>query len=100
MKLTAKALVLTTVLSSGSVIAACDKPTPPTMPDPDIAVTAQMMKAKNEIKAFISMAESYLACIESTNDIKSHNEMVDAMQATADRFNQVVRQYKARMKKA
>lgn len=65
------------------------------MPDPDTAVTAQMIKAKNEMKAFIYAAEGYLECVEK--DAAKHNQMVDEMQAAADTFNQIVRKYKSRM---
>ncbi len=92
----ANALVLAALLASGSAMA-CDKPAPPTLPDPDTAVTAQMVKAKNEIKAFIATAEAYLACIESSDDTASYNSMVEEMQAAAEEFNTIVRQYKSRM---
>jgi hypothetical protein len=89
-------LVLAALLVSGSTLA-CDKPTPPNLPDPDTAVTAQMVKAKNEIKSFIATAEAYLKCIESSDDTADYNSMVEEMQAAADEFNTIVRQYKSRM---
>lgn len=90
----AKALILATLLSSGTALA-CDKPVAPVLPDPATAVTAQMVKAKNEIKSFIAKAETYLACVES--DANSYNSMVEEMQAAADEFNVIVRKYKKRM---
>lgn len=65
------------------------------MPDPDTAVTAQMIKAKNDMKAFIYAAEGYLECV--SKDTAKHNVMVDEMQAAADTFNKIVRKYKSRM---
>ncbi len=86
---TASAFVLFTNLSF-----ACEKPSKPELPDPDTAVTPQMIKAKNDVKAYLSAAESYLKCNVST---KQHNKMVDDMKAVADAFNTIVRAYKARM---
>lgn len=91
----ANALIFATLLASSSAFA-CDKPTAPVLPDPDTAVTAQMVKAKNEIKAFIATAEAYLACVES-GDTSSYNSMVEEMQAAAENFNNIVRKYKSRM---
>lgn len=91
----ANALILATLLASSSAFA-CDKPAAPTLPDPDTAVTAQMIKAKNEIKAFIADAEAYLACVER-GDTGAYNSMVEEMQAAAENFNSIVRKYKTRM---
>jgi len=73
---------------------ACDKPNKPELPDPGTAVTPQMIKAKNDVKAFLASAESYLKCNISN---KQHNNMVDDMKSVADSFNTIVRAYKARM---
>jgi len=89
-----KALIFASLLSP-CVAVACDKPAPPVLPDPDTAVTAQMVKAKNEIKSFIAMAEAYLKCVEA--DDGSYNLMVEEMQAAAEEFNVIVRKYKKRM---
>lgn len=82
-------------LAFSSFALSCTKPPLPVMPDPDTAVTAQMVKAKNEINAFLSAAEDYLKCVE--RDTNKHNAMVEEMQAAADEFNAIVRKYKARM---
>jgi hypothetical protein len=74
---------------------ACDKPVAPELPDPNAAVTAQMVKAKNDMKDYIAAAESYLKCVEA--DTRSYNAMVETMQKAADEFNTIVRKYKARM---
>ncbi|BFM16137.1 hypothetical protein R50073_23200 [Maricurvus nonylphenolicus] len=93
-----KALIFTALLMTAGAANACDKPTAPTLPDPDNAVTAQMVKAKNEMKAFITAAETYLKCVE--NDTGKYNAMVDVMQKAADDFNGIVRKYKKRMSAA
>ena len=87
------ALVLSTALYSGMTMA-CTKPAAPELPDASSAVTAQMIKAKNDVKAYMGAAQSYLDCVKSTKD---HNAMVDEMQELADAFNAIVREYKARM---
>ena len=93
----ARVLLFASVLIASSSFA-CDKPAPPTLPDPDTAVTAQMVKAKNEVKAFITAAENYLQCVE--RDVASYNAMVDVMQRAAEEFNAIVRKYKKRMASA
>lgn len=77
---------------------ACDKPTAPVLPNPDKAVTAQMIKAKNDIAAYIKASELYLICVENKPTV--YNKMIDEMQEAADNFNAIVRKYKARMKKS
>ncbi len=85
------ALVLATI---APLSLACSKPSAPALPDPQTAVTPQMVKAKNDIKEFLSNAESYLKCNITTNQ---HNAMVDEMKSVADDFNEIIRAYKARM---
>ena len=91
-----QALAFASLLASSTAFAACEKPAIPVLPDPETAVTAQMIKAKNEIKSFIAMAEAYLACIEEA-DVESYNLMVEEMQKAAEDFNGIVRKYKTRM---
>lgn len=73
---------------------ACTRPDAPEIPDPATAVTPQMIKAKNDVQAYVDAAEKYLKCNISTSQ---HNRMVDEMKEVADKFNQAVRDYKARM---
>ncbi len=91
LKTTIAALAIAT---SGQLLA-CEKPPSPTLPDPGTAVTAQMIKAKNDMKSYIKAAESYLECVES--DTKKYNNMVDEMQSAAEGFNSIVKKYKKRM---
>ena len=91
-----KSLILTALLGfSTNLFAACDKPESPMLPDPSSAVTAQMIKAKNDMKDYIAAAETYLKCVESDN--KRYNTMVESMQKAAEDFNAIVRKYKERM---
>ena len=89
------ALLFTALFSLSAITMACDKPVAPVLPDPESAVTAQMIKAKNEMKAYIDQAEVYLKCVEA--DKAKYNQMVDSMQEAADNFNTIVRKYKDRM---
>lgn len=80
--------------SANLALAACEKPTVPALPDPATAVTPEMVKAKNDVKAYVSSAKAYLECGIST---KQHNKTVDKMQKLAKDFNSIVRAYKARL---
>lgn len=73
---------------------ACSKPSAPELPDPETAVTPQMVKAQNDMKAYLEAANAFLKCNRNTSQ---HNAMVDEMESHASKFNGIVRAYKARM---
>ncbi|MFT7130689.1 MAG: hypothetical protein ACI89U_002816 [Gammaproteobacteria bacterium] len=73
---------------------ACTKPEAPELPDAATAVTAQMVKAKNDVKAYMIGANAYLEC--ARND-KAHNRMVKSMKKIGEQFNLAVRSYKERL---
>lgn len=79
---------------SSAAYAGCQRPSAPDIPDPNSAVTAQMIKAQKEVKAFIAEAKDYLKCVRRASD---HNSMVDEMESVANHFNQSIRVYKQRM---
>ena len=83
---------------SASAFAACDKPTAPELPDPANAVTAQMIKAKNDVKAYLDAANGYIDCVKG--NASRHNAMIEEMEKVADTFNNAVRVYKERMANA
>ncbi|BFM10557.1 hypothetical protein R50072_07100 [Simiduia litorea] len=83
---------------SASALAACDKPTAPELPDPANAVTAQMIKAKNDVKTYLDAANGYIDCVKGS--ASRHNAMIEEMEKVADTFNNAVRAYKERMAKA
>lgn len=87
------ALVLSAVLFSG-LTQACTKPGAPELPDAATAVTAQMVKAKNDVQLYLADANSYLACVKGD---RRHNKMVKSMEKIGNAFNGTVRQYKERM---
>ncbi|MFT5579369.1 MAG: hypothetical protein ACI9WS_002128 [Paraglaciecola psychrophila] len=87
------ALVLSTILFTG-MAQACTKPEAPILPDAATAVTAQMMKAKNDVNDYLKGANLYLECVR--NDLKA-NRMVKSMKQVGEDFNLTVRSYKERM---
>ncbi|UTA47121.1 hypothetical protein L1F30_13240 [Simiduia sp. 21SJ11W-1] len=88
------ALLVTAALFSGATFA-CDKPAAPELPDPASAVTAQMIKAKNDVKAYLDAANSYIECVKG--NASRHNAMIGEMETVAANFNEAVRAYKERM---
>ena len=94
------AVVFSTLLLaafSAGAAASCQKPTAPNLPNPDTAVTPEMVKAKRDVQAYLTAAEAYLECVKV---VAKHNAMVDEMEQVADAFNAAVRAYKARMANA
>ncbi len=89
-----KFIAATSLALLTNIAVACDKPEKPSLPDPESAVTPQMIKAKNDVKTYLASAEGYLKCNISTHQ---HNTMVDDMKSVAADFNTIVRAYKARM---
>jgi hypothetical protein len=53
-----------------------------------------MVKAKNDVKDYMTAAEAFLACNKNT---KAHNSMVDEMNDVAGQFNGIVKSFKERM---
>jgi hypothetical protein len=73
---------------------ACSKPETPDLPDPATAVTPQMVKAQNDVKAYMDNANAYLKCKITDSQ---HNAMVKEMESLATKFNGIIRAYKERM---
>lgn len=88
-------LLLLAIFISGTVSAACVKPAAPTLPDSDSAVTAQMVKAKNDVNAYLKNANAYLECVSGKP--RKHNAQVKEMKKVGNEFNETVRSYKKRM---
>jgi len=97
----ASALLFSVALIGSSVFSgavnACEEPSEPAIPNADTTVTAEMVKAQNDVKAYMSAAETYLSCVR--NDFKQ-KKMADRMQELAEEFNQTVRAFKERNSKA
>lgn len=85
------ALSLSAVVSSP--VWACEEPqNKPEIPDPNSAVTAQMVKANNEVKTYVRAQEDYLNCagLSSSELRQAENELVEY----AEKFNQAIRTFK------
>ncbi|MGH1470539.1 MAG: hypothetical protein ACRBCS_05060 [Cellvibrionaceae bacterium] len=90
-------IIVMTLIFSDAAYSTCTAPEPPTIPNPETTVTAEMVKAQNDVKAFLSAAESFLKC---TKNSTRHNKMVDKMKDVGDSFNKTVKAYKTRMANA
>lgn len=74
---------------------ACDKPAAkPEIPDAETVVTAQMVKANNEVKAYVKAYEDYLSCAKLSRG--EEKQELDNLKQFAEDFNVVVRAFKAR----
>lgn len=74
---------------------ACDKPdAEPAIPDGATAVSAQMVKAQNDVKAYVKSVQDYLACARLTPG--KEKTSLDDLKALAERFNEQVRAFKAK----
>ncbi|WP_049723059.1 hypothetical protein [Gilvimarinus polysaccharolyticus] len=75
--------------------AACSEPTQPgEFPDPASAVTAQMVKANNEVKAYVKAMEEYIGC--SGMSRSEQKKAVKDLEEYAESFNKLIREFKAR----
>ncbi|MDO3382227.1 hypothetical protein [Gilvimarinus algae] len=72
---------------------ACDKPqNKPAIPNPATAVTAQMVKSNNEVKAYVKATEDYLSCAKlSSAEVR---QAEDDLRAYAEEFNKTIREFK------
>jgi hypothetical protein len=87
----------------------CNPPESPAIPDGEKVDSDELKHTVSVVKAYLKQGEDYLACLtevensssdEATKDqrkelIDNHNAMVDAMQATAERFNAELAKYRA-----
>jgi len=91
------ASIISTSLFAGHAFASCDKPSAPALPDANTAVTPEMVKAKNQVTTYMKEAEAYLSCLDKGN-VVDHNTMVDSMEKIAAQFNELIKEFKARVK--
>lgn len=81
------------LFSAGAM--ACSKPdNKPEIPDAATVVTAQMIKANNDVKAYVKAVEDYVKCARLSR--ADEKREVDDLKAFAEEFNAVVRAFKAR----
>lgn len=84
------------VLAGWSVgAAACSKPdAKPEIPDAATVVTAQMVKANNDMKAYVKAVEEYIGCARLSKS--EERREYDDLKKFAEDFNVVVREFKSR----
>jgi hypothetical protein len=106
--------VLTTalLLTSSLAIAECTRPAVPELPDGATADMPAMAEGQKAVKAYVAGTDAYLDCLAADAAeaggkadpdaelarIEEHNVAVDEMDAVAARFNEEIREYKARAK--
>ncbi len=107
-------LNLTTVTAVGLLLAApavaCNYPVAPRVPNGETAEDKQMLEAQSSVRAYLSAAEAYLACLENMQtesgeplpprqaeiNVARYNAMVEEMHRVSDEYNIAVRIFKAR----
>jgi len=96
--------------ADGSPSTHCNIPTQPGTPDGAKATMEDMIAAQQAMKSFLANGDVYLECLTSAEAnfgpeltpehraslVASHNDMVEAMEGIASKFNEAVRAYKAR----
>lgn len=80
---------------ASSLASACAKPdAKPEIPDIASVVTAQMVKANNEVKAYVQGVQTYIGCAGLARS--QEKKEMDELKKFADEFNEVVRAFKAK----
>lgn len=88
----------------------CERPEAPVVPDGTMATEAQIADAGVAVRAYITSAQGYLACLERKEagygeDIEDaeqalidmiYNATVEAMESAAADYNEAVRAFRAR----
>ena len=107
MRLLVAGIPLLAMLASG-VEAACSKDAAPVIPDGKSASEADMGAAQAAVKAYISSANAFLACVQKEIDSgatakaekaalnKQYNTTVDEMNGVAGQFNASIKAFKSK----
>jgi cyclophilin family peptidyl-prolyl cis-trans isomerase len=94
--------------SAAQLVADCDPPAVPAIPDAATATMQAMVAGQAAVREFVTAGETYLACLSGVIDdkeraaghrnaaIAEHNRMVATMESTANAFNEQIRIFKAR----
>jgi len=94
-KLSSGICILSLVVSSGVATAAtCELPPNPEFPDPDTAVLPQMVKAKNDINAYIASIETYLVCAKRST--RKSTIAAERRIKISKQYNSIVRAFRKR----
>lgn len=87
------AIALFAGILGSSFALACSAPeNKPEIPDPNTAVTAQMIAANNQVKEYVRATEEYLACARMNTAQLRREEA--ALREFAEEFNQAVRTFR------
>ena len=102
--------ILTAIASGyGLSAAACEAPSPVTMPDGSKATMQEMLAAQAQVKAYQAAMNEFIACIDSEGDaageqapaefksliVERHNAAVSEMEGVAAAFNEQLRAFRA-----
>lgn len=94
--------------STDSLIALCEMPRTPDIPNGSIDSLDRMVEGQADVRDFMTESEMYLDCLsdvidgrdvsdaQRANAVQHHNQMVALMEQLAERFNEQVRAFKAR----
>lgn len=85
-------LIISTALLSSAAIA-CERPSAPTMPDPETAVRAEVLTAAKQVKHYVAAANKFLGC---TRNNRRHDKVADEMNEIVFLYNEVAITYKSR----
>lgn len=103
-------LSLVFLFSSHLVFAECSRPAAPDLPDGATSDLETMVEGQKAVKTYVTDTEAYLGCITAESEaaaetetpeqqlerVEHHNEVVDEMEALASRFNEEIREFKAK----
>ena len=103
-------LSLIILFSSQFAFAECSRPAAPELPDGATSDLETMVEGQKSVKTYVADTEAYLSCITAESEaaaetetpeqqmarVEHHNEVVDEMEALAGKFNEEIREYKAK----
>lgn len=95
MKIGSFIALLSCLVIAPQVWSACREAAVPRLPNPDLAVEAEMLRAQLEVRRYIALQEEFLTCVQ--NNSRKHNQVVDLMHEVANKYNSTARRYKARL---
>lgn len=82
-------------LGAAAQVQACEAPaSKPEIPDPQTAATAQMVKANNEVKAYVAAMTEYINCARMSST--EQRKAVKELEEFAASFNDAIKVFKAR----
>ncbi len=95
MKLFLSMMTCLLLLATSVAHSACTEAAEPLLPDPDVAVMEDILRAQSAVKHYLVRQETFLSCINNNN---RHDAAVDKMHDVAAQYNNMARRYKSRMK--